>query len=163
MDEPKNKISLATPVEDLEEYLFAEENPENLKNLMELASLGIRKKDILRANKLGELQDKVVDEMARRLENKSGEFSNKDLLEFHKTIQDAINKASKDEVEIPTIQINQQQINIGTEEEPLSRESKARVADVIRALLAKNENAIPTFDANSQIIDIDISTEDGEN
>jgi len=155
--EEDNKITLASSVDDLEEQILSEENPDNLKNLMEIASLDIKKKDIIRANKLGELQDKVVEEMANRIDKKPGEFSNKDLLDFHKTIQETINKTSREEVEVPTIQINQQQINIGAEEEPLSRDSKARVADVIQAILSKN--IYDSYDANSQVVDVDTINE----
>ena len=128
----KPKLSLVSSKEELEERLLTEEDPDNLQNIVDLFNLNIRKKDIIRASKLNELQDKTVEQMANRLENKADEFSNKDLLDYFKIIQDTITKSGTSP-EVPQIQINQQQIKI--EDNTLSRESRARVADAIQAIL----------------------------
>ena len=128
----KPKLSLVSSKEELEERLLTEEDPDNLQNIVDLFNLNIRKKDIIRASKLNELQDRTVEQMANRLENKADEFSNKDLLDYFKIIQDTIIKSGTSP-EVPQIQINQQQIKI--EDNTLSRESRARVADAIQAIL----------------------------
>ena len=128
----KPKLSLVSSKEELEERLLTEEDPDNLQNIVDLFNLNIRKKDIIRASKLNELQDRTVEQMANRLENKADEFSNKDLLDYFKIIQDTITKSGTSP-EVPQIQINQQQIKI--EDNTLSRESRARVADAIQAIL----------------------------
>lgn len=159
MNEENKIITLSSSAEDIEEQLLSEDSPDSLKKLMQIATLDLRKKDVVRATKLSELQDKVVDELSRRIENKSSEFSNKELLEFQRTLQDAINKVAREEVEVPTIQINQQQINIGSEEAELSRESKKKVAEAIQAILY-NRMEEGTYDANSQVVDVDTINED---
>lgn len=134
----KNNLSLCTPVEVLEQQLLLEEDPDALQNIIDLFNLNIRKKDLIRTSKLNSLQDKAVAQIAQRLEKKADAFSNKDLLDYFKVIQDTINRTSKENESLPPLQINQQQINIG--ENQLSRESRIRVADAIQEILNGTTN-----------------------
>lgn len=145
----KESIPLDTPIEDLEHQLLTENNIDRLNEIIDIFNLNIKRKDIVRTSKLNELQDKVTSQMALRLEKNAGEFSNKDLLDYFKTLQETISKAdnSLESVNTPAIQINQQQINIGTESAELTRESRDKVKKIIDQILADSKN-------QSDIIDI---------
>ena len=154
------ELSLDTPQEELEKQLLSENDLDRLNQVINLFNLNIKRKDMVRTSKLNDLQDKITDQMSDRLSNRAGEFSNKDLLEYYKVIQDTISKAdnSLDEIDTPAIQINQQQININTETE-LSRESKERVKDVINQILAGKNNAFTEFNSNiNDIEEVEIVT-----
>lgn len=118
--------------------LINETDPIKLRQLIDIFNLNIRKKDIIRATKLSILQDKVVNEMSERIINHSDNFSNKDLLDYFKTIQDTQNKTDTSidtvNIPIPTIQINHNEVNM-TSDSVLSRESKNKVSQTVQKLL----------------------------
>lgn len=123
--------------------IIAEDDIDKVKNLTELFNLNQRKKNVLRIMKFNGLLDTISDEMLERFEQKAGEFSNMDLLNYMQTIQSAIDRAQKslDLVnETPAIQLNtQNNVNINVTD-TLDRESKERVADAIRAILQKAQS-----------------------
>lgn len=118
--------------------LINETDPTKLRQLIDIFNLNIRKKDIIRATKLSTLQDKVVNEMSERIINHSDNFSNKDLLDYFKTIQDTQNKTDTSidnvNIPIPTIQINHNEVNMNSDS-MLSRESKNKVSQTVQKLL----------------------------
>lgn len=118
--------------------LINETDPIKLRQLIDIFNLNIRKKDIIRATKLSTLQDKVVNEMSERIINHSDNFSNKDLLDYFKTIQDTQNKTDTSidtvNIPIPTIQINHNEVNMNSDS-MLSRESKNKVSQTVQKLL----------------------------
>lgn len=124
--------------EELSQKLLEETDISSIKNIIELFNLNIKKKDVIRTSKLNELQDKVYDQMDKRLTQKADEFSNKDLIEYFKTIQDSINKAdmSLNSVDVPAIQIihNHNQLNI-TENNTLDSDSRKRVSKAVQKIL----------------------------
>lgn len=135
----KNLITLDTPVDELEEKLLQEKDIDNVKNIIDIFNLNIKKKNVIRANKLAELQDSISEQMQKRIESNADAFSNDDLLNYFKTVQQTIEKAdtSSDDVKVP-IQITQQQINIT--DTGLDRDSRQRVISAIQSILAKQEN-----------------------
>ena len=142
MEAEKNLSTLETPVDELEQRLIQETDIDELKNVINLFNLNIKKKDIIRTNKLSDLQDLVTSQIGERLEKNAGAFSNKDLIDYFKVLQDSINKAdnSLDTVDTPAIQLNQQiNLNVSKEEE-LDRESRARIADAVNSILVKMQN-----------------------
>lgn len=118
--------------------LINETDPTKLRQLIDIFNLNIRKKDIIRATKLSTLQDKVVNEMSERIINHSDNFSNKDLLDYFKTIQDTQNKTDTSidnvNIPIPTIQINHNEVNMNNDS-MLSRESKNKVSQTVQKIL----------------------------
>ena len=118
--------------------LINETDPTKLRQLIDIFNLNIRKKDIIRATKLSALQDRVVNEMSERIINHSDNFSNKDLLDYFKTIQDTQNKTDTSidnvNIPIPTIQINHNEVNMNSES-VLSRESKNKVSQTVQKIL----------------------------
>lgn len=129
-------------IDDLSEQLINESNPTQLENIIDLFNVSFQKKNILRIQKLNELQDKIQTQIETRLDNKIDEFSNKDLIDYFKVMQDSIIKNS-DNAEIQNakvIQIIQNQTNVQNnlqESEPLSRESKEKISEAVQLMLSK--------------------------
>lgn len=150
-------ISLETPMDELTEKILNETDLEQLDKIKSVFDLNIKKKEILRVNKLNELQDLTIDEMSNRLQNKSGEFSNQDLLGYFKTIQETINKSdtSLDTVNTAAIKVIQNQLNINVNTEPeLNRESKEKVLNAIRSILNNPIQETPE-ESNVDIVSIE--------
>lgn len=142
MDNDRKLITLDTPIEELEEKLLKEKDVDNVKNIIDLFNLNIKKKNVIRANKLAELQDSISDQMQKRIESNADAFSNDDLLNYFKTVQQTIEKAdtSSEDVKIP-VQITQQQINIT--DSVLDRDSRQRVISAIQSIIARQEVSQP--------------------
>lgn len=140
-------------IDDLSEQLINESNPAQLENIIDLFNVSFQKKNILRIQKLNELQDKIQTQIEKRLDNKIDEFSNKDLIDYFKVMQDSIIKNS-DNAEMQNakvIQIIQNQTNVQNnlqESEPLSRESKEKISEAVQSMLSKldldNNNKLST-------------------
>lgn len=140
MQDENNIVTLNSSPEELEQKLIQETDIDELKNVINLFNLNIKKKDILRTNKLSNLQDLVTNQMGERLEKNAGAFSNKDLIDYFKIIQESINKAdnSLNGVDTPAIQLNQQfNLNVDNKKDELDKDSRDRVADAVNAILAK--------------------------
>ena len=140
MQGENNIVTLNSSPEELEQKLIQETDIDELKNVINLFNLNIKKKDILRTNKLSNLQDLVTEQMGERLEKNAGAFSNKDLIDYFKIIQESINKAdnSLNGVDTPAIQLNQQfNLNVDNKKDELDKDSRDRVADAVNAILAK--------------------------
>lgn len=136
----KQLPTLNSSIEELETQLLEETSVENIKTIIDLFNVNIQKKNIIRTNKLNELQDKVYNQINERISNNADTFSNKDLLDYFKTIQETINKSdiSSEQLTIPQIQLNQNNVNfnIGTE---LNRDSRQKITEVIKNLLDTSE------------------------
>ena len=129
--------------------ILNEEDPNELQELIDLFNLNMKKRDIVRSAKLSEVQDKIVDQMSKRIEQRPDEFSNTDLLNYHKVVQDTITKSDTtlDSVKVPNIQLNQQ-ININNAEtDTFDRESRQRILDTVSSIL---ENIAEMSDDNEE-------------
>ena len=139
-------------IDDLSEQLMNESNPAQLENIIDLFNVSFQKKNILRIQKLNELQDKIQTQIEKRLDNKIDEFSNKDLIDYFKVMQDSIIKNSDNASmqNAKVIQIIQNQTNVQNnlqESEPLSRESKEKISEAVQSMLSKldlNNNKLST-------------------
>lgn len=147
-----NKLTLLTPQDELESKLMSEDNLDNIKEIIELFNLNIKKKDVIRSNKLSDIQDKISDQIAQRIDKRAGEFSNADLLNYLKVVNDIINKSdnSLDNVKLPSIQINQQNnVNVDlSTTHGLGKDSRDHVVDAVQSILKKlsKQNAIQNAD-----------------
>ena len=121
--------------------IMMEDDIDDLKDIVRLFNLNMKKRDLIRTSKLSEVQDKVVEQIAARVEDRPDNFSNDDLLKYYKTIQDTIAKTdtSLDKMETPSIQVNQQ-INVGTNE--FDRESRKRILDTVQQILQASHDVI---------------------
>lgn len=144
----------------LEQKILEETNLDELQSLVDLFNLNMKKKDIIRSAKLSEVQDKIVDQMYKRVENKPDEFSNADLLNYHKIVQDTISKTDNTlkSINTPNIQINQQ-VNINNPEtDTFTRESRQRILDTVNAILGNMSNIDVV---EGEIIEDELSQDEG--
>ena len=134
------KVSLTTAPEDMVDSILEETDIDDLNDIIKLFNVNLKKRNLIRSSKLSEVQDKVVEQIASRVEDRPDNFSNDDLLKYYKTIQDTLNKAdtSLEQMDVPTIQVNQQ-INVGTDE--FDRESRKRILDTVNQILQSAKDA----------------------
>ena len=115
------------------------DSTEELKSYVDMFSLNMAKKNAVRIAKLQNLLDKVTDQAITRAEKYPDEFSNKEIIDYMKVVQEQITTSQKSIETVgeqPVIQINNQknEVNINVDA-GLSRESKTRVVDAIKALM----------------------------
>ena len=83
MAENKNELST---INELETKLMEEENLDEINKIVEMFNVNLQKKNIIRSAKLSDVQDKVVQQMTDRFEQRADSFSNDDLIKYHKII-----------------------------------------------------------------------------
>lgn len=137
--------------------IIAETDMKSLKELIDKFNVNQTKRTAFRVLQYNNLLDKVSAEMDKRLANCSDEFTNAELLQYLQAIQLLMDKSNKnlttfDLDAIPQININ---ITNKTEDNGLDRDSRRRVANVVKAVLA-------TLDANKaeDIIEVDETKEE---
>ena len=145
------KVSLTTSPEEMVDSILEETSIEDLNDIIKLFNINLKKRNLIRSSKLSEVQDKVVEQIATRVEERPDNFSNEDLLKYYKTIQDTLNRAdaSLDMNEVPTIQVNQQ-INVGTDE--FDRDSRKRILDTVNQILKASQD---TSSVVEEVIDVE--------
>ena len=146
---------LALSVQDLRQKLLSSKNSDEIKDIVQLFNLQLRKKEIIRADVLSELQDQIAIQMQKRINTNADTFSNKDLLDYLNAIQAIINKYDKqDENKLPTIAI-QNNVVVAENATALDKDSRDRVTDLIKSLLNSQteENIVEQEIVGEQIID----------
>lgn len=146
-----DKIVLNSEPKDLIDPILEETDLDNLNDIIKLFNINLKKKNLIRSSKLSEVQDKVVEQIASRIEDRPDNFSNDDLLKYYKTIQDTLNRAdsSLDSMEVPSIQVNQQ-INVGTNE--FDRESRKRILNTVQQILQASQDISSVVE---EVIDVE--------
>lgn len=135
-----NTLPLDLQTAEVAQQILVEQDVDKVKDLTHLFNLNQSKKNVLRVMRLNGLLDKVSDQIIERFEQRPGEFSNADLLQYMQVVQASIDRANKSVnlvEEAPIINFNQQNVNISVTESELDRESKSRVIDAVSALLAQ--------------------------
>lgn len=120
-----------------------------IEKVVALFNLDIQKKNLARSQRLSDIQDKVTEQIQERVTKHADEFSNKDLLDYFKVVQDTLTKSqdiNKDELtQIVVAQHNE--ININNENdstsrtEELSRASRNKVMWAVRQALKQAQLA----------------------
>ena len=146
-----DKIVLNSEPKDLIDPILEETDLDNLNDIIKLFNINLKKKNLIRSSKLSEVQDKVVEQIASRIEDRPDNFSNDDLLKYYKTIQDTLNRAdsSLDSMEVPSIQVNQQ-INVNTNE--FDRESRKRILNTVQQILQASQDISSVVE---EVIDVE--------
>lgn len=158
----KDKINAITPVNELEEQLLLAETNSDIKQIIDIFNLNLKKRDIIRASKLEDLQDLISDQMKLRLEKRAGEFSNKDLVDYFKVINDTLSRTNTDSSSVPQIQVNQNtQVNI-TDSIISNKDSRDKILDAIRATIHKMEEQTKIIDVEETEINNDTGNETPE-
>ena len=148
---PDNSLILKDIGDDLISKIITEEDPDELDKLTQLFTVNQKKKQIARTNKLSNLLDKVDDEVISRFNNNPEIIEDRDLLKYWSTTAEVISGKQEDN-DIPKIQINNQ-TNISLNSSGLSRESRAKVLDVVNQILKDTGS-------NDDIIDVDVKEVD---
>ena len=136
MAENKNELST---INDLETKLLNEDNLDEINKIVEMFNVNLQKKNIIRSAKLSDVQDKVVQQMTDRFEQRADSFSNDDLIKYHKIIQETLTKTdtTMNNVKTPTIQINQQ---VNVDNVTFNSESRKRILEAVNNILNGSEN-----------------------
>ena len=137
------KVTLETPMDELENKILSSTDLNELKDIVNIFNLNIQKKNIVRLNKLNQIQDLIANQIEERVKNKADQFDNQDLISYFKTVQETINKSdnSLDSIDTPAIQVIQNQLNINVQQEDsLDRDSRERIMDAVKAILSKANN-----------------------
>ena len=143
MNELLNLDKVENKTTELAQQILNEDDQNKIKDLTALFNVNQAKKNVLRVLKLNELLDKISDQMLTRFDKRADEFSNTDLVNYMNTVQAAIEKANKslDLVnETPLININQTNVELSLGGESLTRESRAKINEVVQQLLSKAKN-----------------------
>ena len=143
--------------DELNTKLMEAQTKAEITDIVNLFNADIKKKEILRAAKYDELLDKIADQVAMRVEQRPDQFTNTELLQYIKTLQESIANSFVDPIkDMPVIQVkNELNIAIG---HSLSSTSKARVRDAIEAILKRT--AVPdAVEINDYEIEEDDSNE----
>lgn len=141
---------------ELAQSIIDEEDISKVKDMINLFNLTQTKKNVIRAMKLSGLYDNVSDKLIERLQKRPDEISYKELVDIFNATQKAIDSANKSLgliEEMPTIQLNQQNINISVDnKDELSRDSKIKVMEAVKAFLdsQKNENTLEIVEEDSE-------------
>ena len=137
--------SIDLKIQDLSNQILEEQDPDKAKQLIAMFNWNISKKNTSRIQKLDQLYDKVTEQMEVRLNTKSDQFSNSDLLDYMKAVQGAIDTSSKNLTQMeepPTIvQQNNTQVNINVGDS-FDRDSKIRIFEAIQAVLKSAETQV---------------------
>ncbi len=134
--------SLDEKMTSITENIIKEDNPESLKELINLFNLQEIKKNTIRANKFNKLLDGISDELLLRFDRYHNQFSNDDMFKFIQVVQQALDKTKKVESAldtIPKITVNQQ-INIQNNETELSREERENILAALKSIQNMNNN-----------------------
>lgn len=159
-------------VEKIATKIARQQDPDEIKNLVQEFNLAHTKKQIIRSMTYDQLLDHITDQMKERILKRADQFSNKDLLDYLNTMNTAMEKAHKqiNEVDaVPAIQFNQQN-NTVIMSDGLDRESRERVFDFVKNALnnlQNLENISSTLDISDEITvlnskDVDHSEESEE-
>lgn len=153
-------VSLEDSTKQVVENMLNSKDQAEYKSLIDLFNLNQSKKNALRIVKLNELLGNIEDQAIKRIQETPDQMSNKDLLEYLKTIEESIDRSQKyvDKVEDkPMIQLNQQNITINDSKvNGLDRESREKVLEVVNSILKEiqennEENIIDVEDLKENI------------
>lgn len=148
MEEDKNELievstnDLYKQGDDLVNELIKENDTSKVNDLTNLFKLNQKKKDIYRANKLSNLLNLIDNEVYDRISATPESFDNYDLLKYMESTQSAISNTYQNLDRQPLIQINNQKNEINFNNSGLDRESRARVLEVVSAIISNANNVI---------------------
>ena len=150
MEENKENVELQSATDKLKSDtdelvldILKNDNSVEIKDLIQLFNLAQLKKQVVRSAAYNTIMDNVTAQIEERVKNNADCFSNKDLIDYVKTISDSLEKTQKQIADVdtsPSITINQQNNTVVLGKEELSRESREKVLDAINAFLNRIQN-----------------------
>lgn len=140
-----NKVPLEKETQEIVNKIVAEDDIDNLKNLVKLFNVAQTKKNALRSIKLQNLLGTIEDQAIERFEKHPDQISDKLLLDYMETIQNNIDKANAQltQLEDPSlirINNNKNEVNINIGKDDLTSEEKEHVLNAINMILASTKD-----------------------
>lgn len=137
--------------DELVNQLMTTNNSSDIENIINLFNFNMKKKNILRVNSYNNLLDKIIEEMSERIEKCSGEFSNKELLEYLNSIQSlAYNKQDSNDVSIPSITLNTiNMTNNISSLDSIDIDSRKRIQDAIQNVIRNSTVTVDSEEVSS--------------
>lgn len=159
-EQSQTKLELASgkldkKTEKLATRIIREDDPDQIKDLINLFNLNHTKKQVLRTMTYDQLVDNIMTQMKERILKRGDQFSNKDLMDYLNTMNTAMEKAHKQIKEVdavPPIQVNQQNNTVimgGVNN--LDKASRDRVLDFVRQVLSKSADISEESNISDQI------------
>lgn len=141
----KEEISLEHRVEDnaveLSKQIAKTTNKTELDSLYDAFKINDTKKNVFRVNKLNDLLDKITEEASARFKNRPGEMSNKEVIDYMNAVSNQIDRSKNTLNQIKDVNLTQinntVNVNIDKKEASLNRESREKVIDFIKNILAQ--------------------------
>lgn len=121
------------------------------------------KKNVFRINKLNNLLDKITEEATARFEQRPGEMSNKEVIDYMNAVSNQIDRSKSTLSQIKDVNLTQVNntvnVNIDNKETSLSRESREKVIDFIKDILKNSQEDSTISKDTDDVIDADIVAE----
>ena len=121
------------------------------------------KKNVFRINKLNNLLDKITEEATARFEQRPGEMSNKEVIDYMNAVSNQIDRSKSTLSQIKDVNLTQVNntvnVNIDNKETSLSRESREKVIDFIKDILKTSQEDSTISKDTDDVIDADIVAE----
>ena len=135
----------------------------DLDALYDAFKINDTKKNVFRINKLNNLLDKITEEATARFEQRPGEMSNKEVIDYMNAVSNQIDRSKNTLNQIKDVNLTQVNntvnVNIDNKETSLSRESRERVIDFIKDILKNSQEDVTVSKDTDNVIDADIVTE----
>ena len=136
-----DKKSLSEESLQLLNQIIKEHDDEKTRDLTYLFNQNQNKKTMIRLDKLSDLQDNLVAQLAKRIQERPDQISNQDLLQAMKITQNIAERGQKQitgSTEAPLIQVNQQTntVNMGDDLQGFNRDARERVKNAVASLLS---------------------------
>lgn len=121
------------------------------------------KKNVFRINKLNNLLDRITEEATARFEQRPGEMSNKEVIDYMNAVSNQIDRSKSTLSQIKDVNLTQVNntvnVNIDNKETSLSRESREKVIDFIKDILKNSQEDSTISKDTDDVIDADIVAE----
>ena len=121
------------------------------------------KKNVFIINKLNNLFDKITEEATARFEQRPGEMSNKEVIDYMNAVSNQIDRSKSTLSQIKDVNLTQVNntvnVNIDNKETSLSRESREKVIDFIKDILKNSQEDSTISKDTNDVIDADIVAE----
>ena len=167
-DEKDVKLSLQKQDQALIDDIVEETDVDKLKDLTHLFNAFQAKRQVLRVNALNEVQDALIEQMVRRLKETPHNFDNKDIANWMKVVQLAMDSSQKNIEGIDTIpaityqQNNQLNIHVDAASQ-LSKDSRDKITSIIQQIMnsTNNTGSTPVLEEELEEDDEQEDSDDG--
>lgn len=163
----KEERSLEHQVDDkateLSKQIAKVDTKSELDALYDAFKINDTKKNVFRINKLNSLLDKITEEATARFEQRPGEMSNKEVIDYMNAVSNQIDRSKDTLSQIKDVNLTQVNntvnVNIDNKETSLSRESREKVIDFIKDILKNSQEETTISKDTDDVIDADIVAE----